>query len=209
MPLAGGKSNCQGRRRVPAPLAAQKCRYPGPMRGPAPLTAQKCRYPGRRRVPAPLVGGKGSRRGRRRGSAPLVGGKAGCQGRRRALVPLAMPEGWLLGWVGNKDTVQMVSAATACFPRAQFLPVGNTQTHLGSCVGSRRFPLHRWRIRGVMIRWYGSERSDRGRLGGTPLSHDGGAGSLSYPSTTKTRCRSGSLRLVSSVLPYRRLIIVG
>ncbi len=192
MPLAGGKSNCQGQRRAPAPLAGRKA---------------VCQ--GRRRVPAPLVGGKGSRRGRRRGSTPLAGGKAGCQGRRRALVPLAMPEGWLLGWVGNKDTVQMVSAATACFPRAQFLPVGNTQTNQGPCVGSRRFPLHRWRIRGVMIRWYGLERSDRGRLRGTLLSHDGGAGSLSYPSTTKTRCRSGSLRLVSSVLPYRRLIIVG
>ena len=112
-----------GQERVLVPWQEEKVIARGRKGAQCPWQEEKSNCQGQRRVPAPLVGGKGSRRGR-----------------RRALVPLAMPEGWLLGWVGNKDTVQMVSAATACFPRAQFLPEGNTETHLGPCVGSSRFP---------------------------------------------------------------------
>ena len=101
---------------------------------------------GQKRGAVPLAGRKSNCQGQKGGAVPLAEGNNSCRGQRRALVPLPMPEGCLSGVVGN------------------------TETHLGPCVRSRRFPLHRRRIRGVMIRWYGSERSGRGRLRGTPLS---------------------------------------
>ena len=81
VPLAGGKTSCQGQRRGSAPLAGGKTSCRGRRGGSAPLAGGKTSCQGQRGGSAPLAGGKGSRQGRRGDVEPLVDGESCCQGR--------------------------------------------------------------------------------------------------------------------------------